>query len=574
MGIKASQTKNLLKDNPQLCEEWDYKKNKLSPKEYTPSSGIVVWWICRNKHSWEASIDSRNTQRNSSSKERGYVECPYCSGRYPSKENNLKVLNPILSKEWDGNKNILNPSQVTPGTAKKAWWICRNKHSWEASINSRVRGTGCPYCSNVKAGYGNDLETNYPEIAAEWDYKKNIKKPSEFLPNSNKKAWFICSKSHSYSRRIEKRTRRGDSCPYCSGHKIGYGNDLETNYPKIAKEWDYKKNNFLPSEVTPSTHKEAWFICSKNSSHQYKSRIANRVHLKSDCSYCSSKLISEDVSLLGRYPKIAKEWDYKKNSKKPDDIFPGTREHIWWLCKNGHSYKSSVGNRTSLGRGCPYCSNQLVGYGNDLKTNHPQIAKEWDYEKNKTQPEQHTRRSGKKVWWICSIGHGFAATIDHRVDDRGCPYCKLTPRSKEELYLLFELKNFFEINPNDTKIKLSKIESIDIKIKEIKTIIEYDGAYWHRDRAIKDITKTKELEESGWRVIRVREHPLQLINKKLDIKTRPKQYKENANMVLKKLFSLGVEIDDLEKYLNRKSLVNKKEAEKYIDKLLKEKNKK
>ena len=45
-------------------------------------------------------------------------------------------------------------------------------------------------------------------------------------------------------------------------------------------------------------------------------------------------------------------------------------------------------------------------------------------------------------------------------------------------------------------------------------------------------------------------------------------------MVLKKLLSLGVEIDDLEKYLNRKSLVNKKEAEKYIDKLLKEKNKK
>ena len=36
MGIKASQTKNLLIDNPQLCEEWDYKKNKLSPKEYTP----------------------------------------------------------------------------------------------------------------------------------------------------------------------------------------------------------------------------------------------------------------------------------------------------------------------------------------------------------------------------------------------------------------------------------------------------------------------------------------------------------------------------------------------------------
>jgi hypothetical protein len=53
MGIKASQTKNLLIDNPKLCKEWDYKKNKLSPKEYTPSSGKLVWWICKNKHSWK-----------------------------------------------------------------------------------------------------------------------------------------------------------------------------------------------------------------------------------------------------------------------------------------------------------------------------------------------------------------------------------------------------------------------------------------------------------------------------------------------------------------------------------------
>ena len=419
----------------------------------------------------------------------------------------------------------------------------------------------------------NNLKHRFPEIASEWDYEKNEKNPDDFKPKSNKKAWFKCKKNHSYETVIAKRTARGDGCPYCSGRKVGYGNDLKSNFPKIASEWDYEKNNFLPSEVTKSSHTEAWFICSVNNSHRYKSRIANRVHLKSGCTYCASKLLTKDNNFKARYPSIAKEWDYEKNDKNPEDIFPHNRSKFWWVCKKGHSYQQQVSNKVALGRKCPYCSNQKVGYGNDLQTNHPEVAAEWDYQKNTTKPEEHTRRSGLKVWWICEVGHSYDATIDHRVDDRGCPYCKLTPRSKEEIYLLFELKNFFKIDPNDTKIKLKKIESVDIKINAINTIIEYDGAYWHKDRALKDKSKTKELERYGWRVIRLREHPLKLINKKLDVITKPKQYKENTNKVLMKLSSEGVEIDKLEKYLNRKSLTNKKEADIFISSLLAKKTK-
>ena len=565
MSITASPKNNLLKNNPELCKEWDYQKNSLDPKEYTPSSSKKVWWVCKENHSWEASVDSRNRPRTKTSKEIGYKQCPYCSGRYATNKNNLKVLNPNLSKEWDNKKNKFGPSEITPGSNKKAWWICKKNHSWEAVISSRVRGNGCPYCSNNKAGYGNDLQTNYPEIAREWDFEKNEKGPSEFLPSSNKKAWFICKNSHSYFRNIAKKTQRGDGCPYCSGHKIGYGNDLKTNYPDLSKEWDYEKNKLKPHEVPPNTHKKVWWSCKNN--HTYIASVAMRTQ-GTGCPYCSSRLIDENNNFLSRYPRIAKEWDYEKNDKNPEEIFPHNRAKFWWVCKKGHSYQQRVSNKVALGRKCPYCSNQKVGYGNDLKTNHPEVAAEWDYEKNKTKPEEHTRRSGVKVWWICEIGHSYDATIDHRVDEKGCPYCKLTPRSKEEVYLLFELKNFFQIDPNDTKIKLKKIESVDIKIIEINTVVEYDGAYWHKDRALKDKSKTKELERNGWRVIRLREHPLKLINKKFDIKTKPKQYKENANNVLKKLSSQGVEIYNLEKYLNRKSLTNKKEADKFISSLL------
>ena len=48
-------------------------------------------------------------------------------------------------------------------------------------------------------------------------------------------------------------------------------------------------------------------------------------------------------------------------------------------------------------------------------------------------------------------------------------------------------------------------------------------------------------------------------------------YKNTANKVLKKLKGLGYEINDLDKYLKRKTLINKKAAEAYMDKLRKTK---
>ena len=54
----------------------------------------------------------------------------------------------------------------------------------------------------------------------------------------------------------------------------------------------------------------------------------------------------------------------------------------------------------------------------------------------------------------------------------------------------------------------------------------------------------------------------------------PNQFTKIDNKVLKKLNQLGKEVKGLDKYLERKTLINKKEAEKYIDKLLSEKNKK
>jgi hypothetical protein len=75
--------------------------------------------------------------------------CPYCGGRYATKENNLANYKDLLS-EWDWDANLKRPEEYTPRSDKKAWWKCHKGHKWIASISHRFEGTGCPTCNGVE----------------------------------------------------------------------------------------------------------------------------------------------------------------------------------------------------------------------------------------------------------------------------------------------------------------------------------------------------------------------------------------------------------------------------------------
>lgn len=84
-------------------------------------------------------------------------------------QNDLATVNPDLASEWHPTKNgLLLPSQVGAGTKRKVWWKCHLGHEWEASVSSRNKGSGCPYCAGQRAISGvNDLSTVNPGLAAE-----------------------------------------------------------------------------------------------------------------------------------------------------------------------------------------------------------------------------------------------------------------------------------------------------------------------------------------------------------------------------------------------------------------------
>ena len=174
--------------------------------------------------------------------------------------DDLTTVNHKLALEWHPTENgDLKPSMFTEGSHKKVWWLGECGHSWPAPIRDRaLKHYGCPYCSNqiVLPGF-NDLKTRHPELAEQWDYENNDKLPEDVIAGGNKKYSWRCDLGHTWSATIPTRIR-SDGCPYCGNKKLLVGfNDMASTHPKLAQEWDYKKNGSLtPTEVTTGSNKK------------------------------------------------------------------------------------------------------------------------------------------------------------------------------------------------------------------------------------------------------------------------------------------------------------------------------
>ncbi len=347
----------------------------------------------------------------------------------------------MLEYNYEKNKNLKLDS-LTVGSSKKIWWICNKGHEWNAAINHRYRGQGCPVCANraVLKGY-NDLATTHPELASEWDYENNNGvTPSDIVAGSNKKFSWICEKGHKWETSPNSRNS-GQGCPVCANQKVleGY-NDLATTHPELASEWDYEKN----------------------------------------------------------YPLT------------PKDIIAGSTKKVWWKCKNNHHYECSVVNRKT-GKGCSVCANKIVVDGiNDLATINPELASEWNYEKNyPLTPRDVIAGSTKKVWWKCKRGHEWKASIVSRNRNHFCPKCDLSKHSSiSEKAIVYYLKK-----SNIRVVENYKLfgKEVDVFIPSLGVAIEYDGQRFHKN-VERDLNKSLFLKSKNVNLIRIREPELPHLN--------------------------------------------------------------
>ena len=502
-------------------------------------------------------------------------------------KKSLAETHPEVAKQWHPTKNgDLTPNNVTPGSNKKVWWKCEkgDDHEWDAVIAKRANGRRCPVCSGHKTVLSNCLATINPNIAKQWHPTKNGDlTPFDITENSNKKVWWKCEKGDDHEWRTAVSTRSsGNGCPICRGRVIVKSNCLATTHPEIAKQWHPTNNGDLtPYDVFSRTSKNIWWKCEKADDHEWLVAVRNRVG-GSNCPMCSGHKVVKSNSLATTHPEIAKQWHPTKNGDlTPYDVTFGSAKKVWWKCDEGddHEWFAGVAHRA----GCAVCSGHKVVKSNCLATTHPEIAKQWHPTKNgDLTPYDVTKGSGKKIWWKCNKAddHEWRTSSNSRSMGTNCPFCTLTPQSKQELTITFELMKLFKnIDPKGLKTSLGgKLRAIDIFIPKLNLCVEFDGAYWHKDKRDIDKIKSEMLFEEGFKLIRVREEPLKKIYDTDVISKQPYNGKQVTNDILSMILSI-FELDaklvsKIKAYQSKDGLQNEKGLERYIDKILTEKAKK
>jgi hypothetical protein len=193
----------------------------------------------------------------------------------------------------------------------------------------------------------------------------------------------------------------------------------------LLSQWHPSLNIPLTIDTLTSTSRKVWWL--GGCGHSWEASVFDRKR-GYGCSYCAGKKILIGFNdLASKNPTLAAEWHPTKNLPlSPETVsHRSSAKKFWWVCFKGHEWQSKILHRAN-GSGCPVCAGRKTLNGfNDLATTHPEIAALWHPTRNaELTPSDVTAGSGKKVWWICALGHETVTTVDSKVSLKiNCYYC-------------------------------------------------------------------------------------------------------------------------------------------------------
>lgn len=168
----------------------------------------------------------------------------------------------------------------------------------------------------------------------------------------------------------------------------------------LLRYYELADNELDSENIAWATAKWVSFHCDVcNLTWKMQMNHATRRPRITSCPYCTHRKVSPFYNFEILLPELSKYVDLEMNQISPDKMFPNYKKVIYWKCKYGHEWETSIAKRTSRGSDCPYCSLRLASPTYSLAVNFPEIAKEWNFEKNGSlKPTMVTPKSGKKVW--------------------------------------------------------------------------------------------------------------------------------------------------------------------------------
>ncbi|MDB2548032.1 zinc-ribbon domain-containing protein [Paracoccaceae bacterium] len=470
-GQRVSSENNLAARYPEVAKYWSLK-NELRADQVVAKSGKLYLWQCDNGHEYKNSPHRLVRQK---------FLCPHCTYedrgdglRKATPELNLTTEHPDLAAEWH-QRNKKPATFYMPKSSDKVWWQCANGHEWQATINNRSKGKGCPYCASRKPSSVNNFGKLYPELLAEWHYLKNPREPNNYTPKSSRKVWWLCARGHEWEARIANRVIGGTGCPRCTNqqsknelriytelasafghvehrHKVnGVEVDVYLSEHNLAVEYDgsywhkdkldkdHEKQqklealgiNLLRVREAPLKQLGNHDIVIKTGSLLTK-KVMNQIvaFIDPDSSYLKLKgFTAEDTylkyidyfpspfpekSLAKVMPELAAQWHPTKNAPlTPENFTDRVAFKAWWQCEEGHEWQASIKSRT-LGNGCPYCRNYFVNKDNCMVATNPEMAAMFHPTKNAPlTPSDVVAGTGKRLWWQCQCGHEWQQRGDY-----------------------------------------------------------------------------------------------------------------------------------------------------------------
>ena len=234
-------------NNPMTFESLSYGSNKK------------VNWVCDAGHEYGQTISHKTGHG---------LGCPFCSGRYATKENNLALAYPAIAKQFDAVKSRETADQVTPKSNRLMWWNCDEGHSYQTTPAKKTREDlpyGCPFCSGYQVDSTNSLEALFPVLAKEFDAVRNGVTADKINHGHTKKCFWKCLVAgHSFEMKVNERTRKNYGCPYCSGRYATPQNNFALARPSEVTDFHPTKNAPLTVyTITPKANKKIHWICTK-----------------------------------------------------------------------------------------------------------------------------------------------------------------------------------------------------------------------------------------------------------------------------------------------------------------------
>ena len=224
--MSQREPKSYLRDtHPELRTQFVRALDKRNSKfdELSSSSSIRCVWQCTETncdakclHTWEVTVSSRTHFS---------TGCPFCTGNRICRCNSFGMKCPELLKEYHP-ENTRSPYTISVGSSFKAKWLCSRSqcghHVWDEKISQRTSTNkyGCPFCSAHRCCPCYSLQTQFPDIAAEFDLEKNFPlTPDQFTPHSSKNVWWFC-KEHNVSWDTTIHNRTTSNAPGCRQCKM------------------------------------------------------------------------------------------------------------------------------------------------------------------------------------------------------------------------------------------------------------------------------------------------------------------------------------------------------------------